>query len=324
MRITVLFIIYFLSIQAFAHLNHRPDGHAPIGVMGDHGHKKGELMLSYRVMYMNMSGLRQGGNDITHDDLFTNSSFMMAPKSMDMWMHMVGGMYGLTDNLTLALMLPYTSKEMSMYRRMQNDSIDTQSHGIGDIKLNGIYTFLEDNKQRLISTLSLSAPTGKIDYENNGVRQGYPMQIGSDTYGLGLTLLYSEYFNNFSMNGQVGVKTKLGRNDDNYRLGTRYFLNLWASYKFNDSWSSSLRYNNETLEAISGVNRLLNPMMSPANNTSSDRKTHNILIGVNYLGKSFLKGHRLAIEIGAPFYQELGGTQLKNKYIVNLGWQKSY
>ena len=31
----------------------RPDGHAPIPVMGDHMHGKGEWMFSYRYMYMN-------------------------------------------------------------------------------------------------------------------------------------------------------------------------------------------------------------------------------------------------------------------------------
>jgi hypothetical protein len=30
----------------------RPDGHAPISVMGDHYHKKGEFMFSYRFMPM--------------------------------------------------------------------------------------------------------------------------------------------------------------------------------------------------------------------------------------------------------------------------------
>ena len=34
----------------------RADGHAPIGVMGDHLHKRGEWMLSYRFMRMNMEG----------------------------------------------------------------------------------------------------------------------------------------------------------------------------------------------------------------------------------------------------------------------------
>ncbi|NBD18196.1 MAG: hypothetical protein GVY04_19270 [Cyanobacteria bacterium] len=32
----------------------RPDGHAPIGVMGDHVHGQGEWMLSYRYMFILM------------------------------------------------------------------------------------------------------------------------------------------------------------------------------------------------------------------------------------------------------------------------------
>ena len=30
----------------------RPDGHAPVSVMGDHTHNKGEWMFSYRFMSM--------------------------------------------------------------------------------------------------------------------------------------------------------------------------------------------------------------------------------------------------------------------------------
>ena len=40
----------------------RPDGHAPIGVMGDHRHEAGEIMFSYRFMYMNMDGSRDGAD----------------------------------------------------------------------------------------------------------------------------------------------------------------------------------------------------------------------------------------------------------------------
>ena len=36
--------------------SYRPDGNAPIGVMADHYHHKGGVMLSYRYMNMNMKG----------------------------------------------------------------------------------------------------------------------------------------------------------------------------------------------------------------------------------------------------------------------------
>ena len=35
----------------------RVDTHAPIGVMGDHLHKQGEIMVSYRYMQMEMAGI---------------------------------------------------------------------------------------------------------------------------------------------------------------------------------------------------------------------------------------------------------------------------
>jgi hypothetical protein len=38
----------------------RADSHSPIGVMGDHRHEAGEMMLSYRFMYMMMEGSRDG------------------------------------------------------------------------------------------------------------------------------------------------------------------------------------------------------------------------------------------------------------------------
>ena len=43
----------------------RPDGHAPISVMGDHMHAMGEWMVSYRYMTMDMKGLLKGSDDVT-------------------------------------------------------------------------------------------------------------------------------------------------------------------------------------------------------------------------------------------------------------------
>ena len=52
----------------------RPDGHAPISVMGDHMHSKGEWMVSYRYMTMDMEGLLQGSSDISSNSLLNINS----------------------------------------------------------------------------------------------------------------------------------------------------------------------------------------------------------------------------------------------------------
>ena len=64
------------------HHHNRADAHAPIGVMGDHLHPKGGLMISYRHMNMFMDGNRDGSNLI--DDSEVYNDYMVAPQEMGM------------------------------------------------------------------------------------------------------------------------------------------------------------------------------------------------------------------------------------------------
>ena len=66
----------------------RPDGHAPITVMGDHMHAKGEWMLSYRNMTMDMEGMLKGSDTIAATSAGYGMMGMMLPKEMRMDMHM--------------------------------------------------------------------------------------------------------------------------------------------------------------------------------------------------------------------------------------------
>ncbi|MEL7454876.1 MAG: transporter, partial [Pseudomonadota bacterium] len=124
--------------------------HAPIGVMADHRHKKGEFMLSYRYMWMQMSGSRIGTNSVTPEEIVTTvpnrfagtpgqpPTLRVVPTDMTMQMHMFGGMYGLTDRVTLLAMTAYVRNEMdhiTFQGGMGTDvlgTFTTSSDGIGD------------------------------------------------------------------------------------------------------------------------------------------------------------------------------------------------
>ena len=94
----------------------RADSHGPIGVMADHMHKKGEYMLSYRHMYMDMSGNEFNGSNISADTIVTTianrfygasgqpAKLRVVPEKMEMHMHMIGAMYAPSDWLTLMVM----------------------------------------------------------------------------------------------------------------------------------------------------------------------------------------------------------------------------
>ena len=95
--------------------DHRVDSHAPIGVMVDHTHDRGEFMLSYRYMFMHMDGHRAGTDKLSTSEVH-DRGFGAAALEMDMEMHMLGAMYAPTDNLTLLVMTNYVLNDMTLER----------------------------------------------------------------------------------------------------------------------------------------------------------------------------------------------------------------
>ena len=88
----------FLSAHEGPWTSARPDGHAPISVMGDHMHAKGEWMLSYRYMSMEMEGLLKGSDSL--------APARMIPIHSDVWdqhLHRFSNVHRLMDNVPLTL-----------------------------------------------------------------------------------------------------------------------------------------------------------------------------------------------------------------------------
>ena len=71
----------------------RPDTHAPISVMGDHIHKQGDFMFSYRYMHMSMKDNRDGTSRMSPEEIVTTvpnrfaNPPMMPPTAMPMIIH---------------------------------------------------------------------------------------------------------------------------------------------------------------------------------------------------------------------------------------------
>ena len=110
----LIFCSLFTSAQENLWTSGRPDGHAPMDVMGDHYHKKGEWMVSYRLMNMTMEGARSGNQDMATS--VVHQSYMAAPKEMQMSMHMLGIMYAFSDQLTLMMMTNYSVLSMDLVK----------------------------------------------------------------------------------------------------------------------------------------------------------------------------------------------------------------
>lgn len=308
----------------------RPDGHAPISVMGDHMHGKGEWMLSYRYMYMNMDELKQGSDDASFDDALAN--YMVTPTSMPMNMHMLGTMFAPSDKITLMAMFNYLSMEMDHITRM-GGTFTTESSGFGDIQLAVLYKFFNKNQQTLHGQLGFSIPTGNVTESDvtpasapNETELPYPMQVGSGTFDPNLALTYLGQNQSISWGSQIRGVFRFGENDRAYRYGNRYSLNNWFAVKTNNWLSVSARLEGLIVEEIEGVDPNLNPMMVITADTNNSGGTYiNSGIGINtYIPKGALKNLRFGFEFGYPLYQDLNGIQLKTKETLTFGTQYSF
>ena len=85
-NILLLSISVFIPRQLLAvEYKYRADDHASLGVTRGHTHDQGELMLSYRYMFMKMEGMRDRTDSINKEQVL--EQFMVTPTYMDMQMH---------------------------------------------------------------------------------------------------------------------------------------------------------------------------------------------------------------------------------------------
>lgn len=328
----------------------RADGHAPIGVMGDHMHKAGEAMLSYRYMRMDMSGARSGTRDLSNADILATPNpffgrpmqppgLRVIPTEMTMEMHMVGAMWAPTDNTTLMVMGSYLEKEMDHIvfnapGTAQIGGFTTRTSGIGDIKVSGLFRAYRYANAAVHLNAGVSLPTGSIDETGRVLtpmgttpvlRLPYPMQLGSGTVDLLPGITYTDRVGDVSWGAQATGIYRIGENGEGYSLGDRAKGTVWAAYQFAPWVSSSLRISAESTGRIDGQDpRIVAPVHTadPANHGGDIVEA---ALGLNLVGQDgAIRGHRVAIEATLPVHQRLNGPQMKRDWGLTVGWQYAF
>ena len=326
----------------------RPDSHAPIGVMGDHTHKKGEFMISYRFMSMPMEDNLVGSDDISADEVATTipnrfsglegqpPTLRVIPLRMTMQMHMIGAMYAPSDKLTLMAMGTIISNEMdhTTYQGGMGTNtlgeFTTQSSGIGDTRLTALYKI--SGKAHI--NLGVSIPTGSVEEEDDvltpmnmrpTLRLPYPMQLGSGTWDLLPGITFAIRSEKLGWGSQVSGVVRLGDNDNDFSYGNQLKATTWGSYLLTNWLSTSLRLDFSSLAEIDGQDPNIVAPVQTANPDFQGGTRLDALLGVNLVGQSgFTKNMRLAAEFGIPVIQDLNGPQLQTLSVLTLGYQYAF
>jgi nitrous oxide reductase accessory protein NosL len=302
-----------------------------------HTHPAGMWMATYKLMHMNMSGLRSGTTDVDLDSIgFKRNkpyNYMMVPTDMTMDMHMFMLMYGITDRLTVMAMANYQVNSMGMLMDMGPGKMITRedpmrTSGIGDTEVRGIYKI----NNYLNGSLGLSLPTGDIKQTivmmHKTYRAPYDMQLGSGTYDLKPALTYNALSDDAKWNwgAQAMYTYHIGKNENNYSLGDSLKVTGWLQRALGPvtSW---VRFAFNDTGRIKGqdseIDKLIHPLTgmgaptpdADPNNYGGQRVDG--LIGVSYQKGSFSIG----VEGGVPIYQYLNGLQMKTTWMLNAGVQ---
>lgn len=340
-----------LLLSAPTAADHRADGHAPIGVMADHFHARGEWMFSYRFMSMSMQGNRQGSDGIAPDAIVTTEpnafagmpgqppTLRIVPLEMTMDMHMLGFMYAPSDRLTLMAMANYLDNSMDHVTYQGGMGTDvlgnfsTATSGWGDTRITALYALVDRPDFRLHSIVGVSAPTGSTSETAEvltpmnmrpTIRTPYPMQLGSGSWDPVVGVSMASRTSRLGWGAQWNSVLRIADNDDDYRLGDEHEITAWASWLFSDPASVSVRLSHTDRGNVSGRDPLIMGPVQTADPNRQGFERTSLGVGINLAGQANLAGWRLGIEWETPIREELDGPQLELDSTLTIGLQRSF
>ena len=307
--------------------------YAPAGVFIDHVHAEKEWMLSYRYMQMNMRNNQSGNTKVSLDQVYNN--YVMAPRSMNMQMHMLMLMYGLSDKITFMGMTSYVINSMRMsmmgstamphmHTGSNNNAVEFPSttSGLTDTKVYTLYQLVATNNYELVLSGGVNLPTGKNSLRGASMtaeseKYTYIMQPGTGNFAGLPGITYTWKNRTISGGGQLSSALYTGKNRENYRWGNQASLSSWVSHGWKDWLSNSLRADLTITDKIKGYDNEIAGIRSM--DPTADINNYGGMRAAFYGGLNIvvshgcLKGLRLSAEYGLPVYQNLNGLQMSIK-----------
>ena len=345
--ILLFLILSSLSLTAYSDSAMGAIDHAPIGVMADHYHKKGESMISVRQDYMDMSGNLLGGNSISNSQILAMpnplgdmpANLSVVPTEMDMKMTMIGAMYAPSDRVTLMAMVMSMSKDMTLnsYEPMMGrnliGSFSTSSSDISDISLGALIKLQETDTSRWHGEVTVQKSIGDNEAKdvvltpmgmNMEMILPYGMQAGDDATRLVLGLTNLRTLSDKVVWGNQ-LRSRFVVSDNDWSFGDQTELNTWLQYALNKSVSFSSRLKVVYQDKLSGRNSMISAPVQTANPENYGGREVHFALGVNFLTHILPgKSDRFGLELIKPIQQEKNNLQMDSDYQLIFGCQKAF
>lgn len=312
------------------------------GLMNDHMHEGGEVMIGLRFDRQRASGLHKAGATTLSDAQTLAAGYTVRGNRMTMDMVMLDLMYAPSDQVTLMVMPHYMWHRMEMVgiNPMNNGSgmamaglaygatMNHGSEGFGDTLVSASYRLARSSRFGAHATLGLWAPTGSVSIRKaNGNFEHYMLQPGSGTWDIEPVITAQGREGALGWGGQAAYKWRAERaNESGYRLGDKARMTGWVSYMASNSTGFTGRVEYAHEGRIVGRYNGPHGTMSPADrpeNYGGDVVTASL--GLNWLlPVGGARRPQASFEFGVPVYQHLNGVQMPQKWRLAMGLLQTF
>lgn len=318
------------------------------GLMNEHMHDGGEIMIGLRFERIRSAGANQSGTELVADAALLAAGYSARTQSMEMDMAMFDLMYAPNDHLTLMVMPMYMKHRMTMV------GIDpvagagggghsghgsgaalpfgkTHAHsteGFGDTLVSASYRLARGLRFGAHATLGVWAPTGSVDRKNpNGTFVHYGMQPGGGTWDLDPSLTMYGRIGQFGWGTQAGYRWRMqSANKSGFRFGDEARVTGWLSYLLDADLGATGRLEFRHQGMIVGhYNAAHNHKAPPDRQRNYGGDTVTAGFGLNWL-MPVGKGNRpqLSAELAVPLYQNLNGFQAPERWRLSFGISRAF
>ncbi|TDJ66281.1 MAG: hypothetical protein E2O39_16690 [Planctomycetota bacterium] len=308
----------------------RIDALPPAGVFHAVTLVEDDWMISYRYFFQSFHGMRDGRDNISTSTLLgSGTGYTSTPRKMTTQTHVFEALYGFDDDWTLFAMVPYLRKDMTT--NTLTDDFDTDSEGIGDLRLGVIRTIKEEQNTMFRVHFGVGIPTGKFDEKdhdetNTNITLPYVMQLGTGTFDFYPGAVFMKQMEGWTWGVQTAARIHVGKNSDDWAVSDSNHLTGWYSKQISETIAGSLRFDFFSWGDYHGASKDLDPDANPANDPHRQGGNRlDLLGGFNFeLGDGYDQLHRIAVEVGLPVDEWLDGPQLSSEWMATIGWQLSF
>ena len=324
-----------LSMQDLMRLNIRDTAMSEDGF-----HERWSVEYSYRQLRLDgyqMDDRSVGLMDILFSpgEIRTDRNFPILPVKSTQEVHSFDLGYRVNDKLKFSLSIPFVRQDTDHISSVAGfEDFNIASSGIGDISLLSTWYMPINDRSAWQFSGGVSFPTGSIDEKGDTPRNGagtderlpYTKQLGTGTWDLPLSISYLRHEGSLDLGTQLTARIHIGENSNNYHLGNRYGINIWAQYFSQSYFHPGVKLAWQHIDPIHGADvSLIKPGQFPfmaaiANPAFYGGDNMNLSMLMKVCNAETNCKKYADFEFTKPVYRNMTGVQPKEDYQFSISF----